>query len=417
MNKTTKTILIIIASFLVVFFVLYFFGILGGKNNNESPDGGGGIGNLFPFGDSGGRDVSDPENDFVGENESGAQSVPALRQITNSPTSAVLWIENLEKEVVDGPHGSLSYNKGDFIHYIDRATGNVFETYTHSLETKRLSNTTIPRLQEVLYESDEDIIFRYLDENDIVQTFWGHLEEQEGVVEKEVVGEFLPTNISQIVFGEMSGGVFYLKEKEGGSLGYFDDGSGTELVFDSPLSEWLPFWTDKNHVLLTTKPSSGVLGYSYELNTQNSGLRRVIGDKNALLTLPKEGGDVILFSEFSGSSASSFILKRNTNSVASAKFGTFPEKCAWSNVEDTVLYCAIPESFSIGTFPDNWYKGVISTSDSLWKIDFENDSVELVFSFDGYGHSFDITHPQISGDDQFFYFINKKDLSLWSAEL
>ena len=69
-------------------------------------------------------------------------------------------------------------------------------------------------------------------------------------------------------------------------------------------------------------------------------------------------------------------------------------------------------------FPDNWYKGLISFSDKLYKIDLEKSlAAQLVSPEQETGRELDVIDMNISQEGKVLYFINKNDNTLWMYEI
>ena len=139
---------------------------------------------------------------------------------------------------------------------------------------------------------------------------------------------------------------------------------------------------------------------------------------NGLTSLVDGTAKNILYSEsFDGSIRLNYYdLKSSLNKTLS--FKTLPEKCVWSKTEEFVVYCAIPKTIESGEYPDSWYQGLISFNDSVWRVNIKTNSSELVFDFGKEGsNKFDVIDPFLSGDDEYLFFTNKKDLTFWSLSL
>jgi hypothetical protein len=97
---------------------------------------------------------------------------------------------------------------------------------------------------------------------------------------------------------------------------------------------------------------------------------------------------------------------------------TLSDKCVWSKKFKTTVYCAVPQSIPRGTYPDDWYRGTVSFSDNLWKIDAASMETDLILnpSFEG-GGDMDMTRLDIDGNDEHLIFLDKNDLSLWELDL
>jgi len=97
---------------------------------------------------------------------------------------------------------------------------------------------------------------------------------------------------------------------------------------------------------------------------------------------------------------------------------TLPEKCVFSQSNSDVVYCAGPTQMPRVPMPESWYQGIVSLNDNLWKIDLSTQNYEeLLMDKEEVDQSFDMTKLEVSPDDEFILFINKKDLTLWSLEI
>ena len=89
-----------------------------------------------------------------------------------------------------------------------------------------------------------------------------------------------------------------------------------------------------------------------------------------------------------------------------------PEKCIGNKM---FLYCAAPRNTGdLSVFPDNWYKGATSYSDTLWEIDVAGGVATVLSNFElESGRQIDVSKIGISEDSTRLYFINKNDNTLW----
>ena len=87
-------------------------------------------------------------------------------------------------------------------------------------------------------------------------------------------------------------------------------------------------------------------------------------------------------------------------------------------MSDTI-YCAIPKSITRGTYPDLWYKGETSFSDEIWKINVESGiTTKLINPITVIGgEEIDAIKLALDADENYLFFVNKKDSYLWKLEL
>lgn len=335
--------------------------------------------------------------------------MPILRQISDKPVA-----------------GGIAFKTGDLatIRYVERGTGHIVETTDKSFEYVKISNTTIPKVPQALWSSNaQSVIMRYIkDSTDKISSFSANIIKATTTqdVSRNPKSAFLHSDITQLSINPTGDKIFYLINDEGGAGGVISsiDGSQKKQVFKSPITEWLTSWPNKETIVLTTKPSSAVAGYLFFLNQKTGGYNKILSGINGLTALVSSTTKNILYSESANSSLklNYYNLKNGENKTLS--FKTLPEKCAWSKTEEFIIYCAVPKTIGSGEYPDSWYQGLVQFNDNIWKINIKTNSSELIFDLQKEnGVEFDIVDPFLFGNDEYLFFINKKDLTFWSLSL
>jgi len=433
-QQSKKWLWIILAIVLILLFAVFLWYFLGKTKE------GGVISRIFPFGTPSEDTVPsgaipnstgiDPDEEDPG-GEVGGKDV-LFRQLTKRSVAGVYTFER------DG----LEYAR-----YISAENGNAFEVNIQNGEEKQLTNTTIPRIAIADWaDSGNAVVLRYLEKSElstsnIVKTYLGRLRlplpssslpaattaaqagEQIGSMEVE----FLPDDITALSVAPDGKNLFYLMKVPSGVSGSIINlgTKTTKEVFRNTFSEWLPQLLNNDNVILSSKPSGTIPGYSYRYVPETKALERLIRGKNGLTTLGNMSGSRILYGEntsqgtelglystlgFSGDEGTVFYEK-------AIPFATLPEKCAWLK-DDIRVLCGSFVNTPQGSIPDLWYQGVLSFSDTFWLAD--TDTGEIVFLADPEtetGEEFDVVSPTISTKEDYFVFINKKDGTLWSLHL
>lgn len=186
-------------------------------------------------------------------------------------------------------------------------------------------------------------------------------------------------------------------------------------IFTSPFTEWLSQWPTAKNILLTTKPASGIPGYTYGIDTSGGNLGETFGKINGLTTLASPDGKMILYGN---DSLSLNIYHTDTKVSDPVGVRTMPEKCVWGNAND-VVYCAAPKSIPLGTYPDSWYQGEVSFNDQIWKIDIKTGNTTMLVdpTTVGNGEEIDGTKLALDAGENYLFFVNKKDSYLWELAL
>ena len=334
----------------------------------------------------------------------------------------------LYKNPTSGSVFFINKNNQNTLRFVDRAVGNVYEYLPEGQtgEVQRVTNTTIPKIQETVWSNTgNNLILRYLDnDTDNINSFSAKIQINTDLPDSlgEITGLFLPQNIKQIVINPKGDKIFTLlnKSDKSGTYGSMSnlDGSNKKTVFDSQISYWNISWPKENTITFTTKPTYKDDGFLYFFNTQTYSIDRVLGNITGLSTITNKDASLVAYSS-SINNTFYFNIYDVLNKVSNnLQIPTLVDKCVWGNNNIKIIYCALPKNIPSDTYPDVWYQGLVSFNDDIWKIDTETGNIEVVYQI-GYDDGFDIDafDLKISPDDKYISFSNKKDLSLWLLEI
>jgi hypothetical protein len=227
-------------------------------------------------------------------------------------------------------------------------------------------------------------------------------------------GRFLPDNISEVTVSPTGNNFFYLAPLANdiaGTVTLFRDGRKSQ-VFTSSFTEWLPQWVGESTIFMTTKPSWRVAGNTYALNAQNGSMVKVFGGIQGLTTLVNNSGTLALYNGVVSNVVTTGIYDINQKTFTPLGIQTISDKCIWS-VDNVNIYCGVPQNISTNEIPDEWYKGIISFSDSIVKINTIGGEATLVSDIS----NIDAMNLKLSQNENELFFINKKDSTLWSLNL
>ena len=208
--------------------------------------------------------------------------------------------------------------------------------------------------------------------------------------------------------------MYNLGESVVGIIMNLADGKKTQ-IFNAEFTEWNSFWGSNKTVTLTTKPSGNVPGHMYALDTDKKTFTNILGNINGLTTQMSPDGKLVLV----GNSALSLYVYR-TDSKVYEQLGieTLPEKCVW-NKTSTDIYCAVPAFINNALYPDDWYRGEVSFSYHIWKINIATGNAEILADpllVPG-GEDIDGIKLALDASESYLFFVNKKDSYLWELEL
>ena len=414
MSKKTATIIIVILVLLLAggLLAFYFYSNQGQGNNiaGTTPRG-----NIFPT-TSGSGGTQNPTTTTSGTSgqptTSGTQAAPVLKELSIRPSAGAVAIATTSTPSV-------------LVHFIERGTGNVYGVSPQSDTETRLSDTTIPKIEEALWDkTGTKVIARYAgDDGDSIKTYSASLTSQSTSTNQTIgslQGSFLTDNISAIVANPDQNSLFYLLPNSAGSTGIISgfDGSKKNQVFDSLLKDFLVDWPTPTLVALTTKPSAGVPGLLFLLNTKTGGLIQAIAGVNGLTASVNPTGSLALYGESVAQGIALKIYSFKDGSTEETSVSTLPEKCVWSKIDPTILYCSVPSYLPAANYPDDWYKGTVSFSDDIWKIDSATGAGQILVTLKNYAkQDIDGTNLFLSPKEDYLFFTNKNDFHLWSLRL
>lgn len=359
----------------------------------------------FPEREIGEFDVISPQTNDVFSGEDA--KLPRLRQLADFPVAGATIIQNNEKETL--------------IRFIASENGHIFEIPADSATQKRISNTTILRIQDAKWLSGGDaFIARFLDEDsEQIKSFYAEIRQSEIESEGTVDGVFLSNDIKELALSDKDK-IFSLLQSGDGSVGIISEANGNKKVqiFNSPLSGWNIEWPSGDKIALTTKPSANILGYLYFLNTNTKKLEKILSGIRGLTTLVNKDMTYVLFTQNESRRLLLSMLDIENNEITDLPIWTLPEKCVWSELNKNIIYCGVPDTTPQGDIPDIWYQGLVSFSDSVWMIDIETKTADVISNpADAAGADIDIIKPILSIDENYLIFTNKKDYTLWGLEL
>ncbi len=349
-----------------------------------------------------------------------------LRQITNTAVAGSAIFSEKEVAKNDATTGTSTQNipTKNTVVYAERSTGHV---YTFDLDTnsrERISNTTIPGAHNVLWgENIRTLLYRYLDDEMVIKSFAGTISQSTTTTQKEggVTGIFLPDEISNVAISPKRDKIFALSNFGTiviGTAFNFPNSVEKKELYTSSFTEWVPKWPNKNIITLTTKASYAVGGFLYFLDVEKETTEKVIGGVLGLTTLTSPTGNYVVYSESTRSGLATKLYNRKFNTTVDFSVSTLPEKCVWSTRTPTTIFCGVPQVLPSVNYPDEWYQGGLSFSDSLWKIDIATGAVTILATPEQYTkQKIDIVSLQLSKEEEYIIFKNKKDSTLWSLKL
>jgi len=309
------------------------------------------------------------------------------------------------------------------VRYVDKSNGNIYQSEAGKVDERKFSEIIMPGIHEAFFgKKGSSVILRYLQPNtETIETFVREFPEEvvgaDVSAEGEVTGSFLPQNIVDVSVSGDGGSMFYISNIKSVAYGVVANASGASKtqVFTSPYTEWLTQWPNKNLITVTTKPAAGIPGYAYGINPNMKDFRKILGDVNGLTTLVSPDGKFVLYGD---DQLKLSLLNRETGDLKNLNLKTLPEKCVWG-FDSAVIFCGAPQFIPFGSYPDTWYKGEISFSDSIWQLSVANSEATqmIVDPIKEVKEGLDLVRPALSEDGKYLFFLNKKSPYLWELRL
>ncbi|MDR3547891.1 MAG: hypothetical protein P4M11_06455 [Candidatus Pacebacteria bacterium] len=353
------------------------------------------------------------------ETNSGAGTVvaPNLIQITSAAVSGGFIALDIAPatstvSLASTTTRSTPASPGDIeVRYIDRQSGNTYAFRSMARSLTRISDKTLPGIQEASWLPDGSMaLARFLSDSGTSESLDTYALPSDGSD-----GFFLAQNLTEAkVIGQNS--VFTLSSGVNGSIGAVSqmNGANSSTIFTSPLSSIIVYPAGGNFIAVS-KAASELGGYAFSINPTTGVFTPILGPLRGLTVLPSPSGKLVLYSYTDGSVFRMGVFNLSTDAVTSLPLATLAEKCAWSN-DSSSLYCGVPTSFA-GNIPDDWYQGVTSFNDRLWRIDLTSRIATLLIDPSQSKKSIDIVNPTIDQNSRLLVFRNKKDSSLWAYSL
>lgn len=392
-----KKLILIASTALVLIFVvlLYFFP----KNKAASePNSGGFFGGFF--GSSGDRPTSGDgaagtQENPPGETVGGTQGTQKLVRISGEPVV-----------------GATTIPRDGKVKYFKKSSGHLFQNAYDGSREERISNVTIPAILDVQWsDSKNAVALSYYDGGALKRYYFQYT----GTTTKS--SGFLPDSIDTLAMSDDEDKIIYSAPvgAEYAIVTALPDNSGRKTIFSTKVADFEVVWPDKNIVSLKTKTSAFAESHLFTLNPANGSFVKILGDMYGFDVLWSPDAKRFLYSQtrVEGGGLTLSVYNRTSGQSRALDFATLPEKCLWSERETEVLYCAIPQSMPERRLPDDWWLGRISFDDSIWKINTQTGAKQQLMSV----YAVDAVKIFISPDEQYLFFINKKDDSLWSLRL
>jgi hypothetical protein len=383
-----------------------------------------------------------PETGFVPLNRATTPSSGQnnVSQGTNAATStkivtvvAPLPVLRLLSATPVGGYGASTTASTTIVRWIDRGRGNIYEARGDSLDIATISNTLLPRVYESWWnKNDLSFVGQYLGENsDKVTTIIANILKRAALgtttrpiteTAYELRGKIISGNVITAAASPKRDRILVVASENNRASGYISnfDGSKQVQLFDLPFTQLTAEWPEDNTVAVTTKASAYYSGYLYFVNVKTGAISEILGNMPGLATKVSRDATKVLYSSAAGSNDKilTAIYDIKNQKTTSVIFRALADKCVWSSKFREEVYCAVSSQIPDGIYPDDWYLGKTSFIDNIWLLNSNTGEVHQVANLLNQGNALiDAYNLQLDSIDDFLFFMNKNDLSLWSLDL
>ncbi len=408
MNKKRIIIVLVIVVGLTLVAGGLFF--LSQKGDSERI-GNGGVFDFLPFGR--GSEAPLQEGDTRNPTNNVPQDPQDINSIATGRFLTKVWPEPISGATFVETETSTN------IRFVEKATGNVYQINLETGQVDRLTNTTLPKFENIVWNQGASAFIGQRENNLFIETLSVRLlPAADGATTSdfsllETSTSDLPPGIVALDRSPETDRIFYLVLSGNGVVGYIAnfDGSNRTQIWQSAITGWVVDWVSSNEILLTTKASVDSEGYSFVLST-NGNMRPLIGPKKGLTLSYNNNQGVFIYSETSPSGENRMYAQR-LNSLEPIQIApySFPEKCIWTSQEFSFLICAV-DSAGDSVSIDDWYKGLYQHKDQIWVHDTARSS-KVMSDLGSAGIDIDATNLTLSPEEDWLLFANQNDSGLW----
>ena len=347
---------------------------------------------------------------------------------SSSTSTSQLW--EVDGTPVAGM-GFVGNQTAEYLYYVERANGYVFEAHPSTESVVRLTNTLMPKIYEAQFADDGSVVERAIDAAGSVSTFLGMISTSTDAsstaasavsgsqstgtssAPMSLTGVYLQPGIQAIAIDPASRALFYIVGNAAGGINAVTEewnGMRKKQVFSSIVGSWRPYMLADGTMMLLESPADGLPGYAYSVNSAGT-LTAIASAIPGLTILPKTSSSILLYGSSSGSSLSLFGEATGTPTLL--PIATIADKCVWLPGSSEVAYCAVPNGTTPTDFLGNWYRGTTDTSDDWWEIDLSAGTSARIYSPSADNLSLDVEDPTIDPSGNYIAFRNAADQSLW----
>lgn len=331
---------------------------------------------------------------------------------SQNPVSASnLKIKPISKEKVSG--ASIGED-GQSVKYFSRTNGHVISSDFNGGNIKEISSVTLNGLIKAIWSPDKGKVIGVFTDNDTTKKYFYDYSDNQSAL--------LNANIGYVAWSPDSRQIAYEFTSAGTDQSTISisnpDGSNWKDIFKTRLDNLIVEWPIKEKISLRTPVSGVSQGLLYTIDSVTGDFAKILSDLYGLNVLWSPKADKILYSKTTsyGKEPSLMLSDETGNATKDLKLSGLVDKCVWS-LDDRTVFCGLPQDMSPdATWPDDYYKGLVTLKDDFYKINLETgEKTKILGSTDQF--SYDAQNLFLSPKEDYLFFTNRADGLLYSLKL
>lgn len=307
---------------------------------------------------------------------------------------------------------------GRTIRLFDRTLGRLVEVNANSGTAVTVSDQPILTIHDATFLANNKLILRGVDDSGVIKSTLYTITETSNTAAPLSLSTpvALADNVLEIATSpDGTKAILLIKDPLGANIDQLDTETQTlSRKGTLPLTEWIPSITTDGTIYLSAKASRYAKSGTYELRNKKLVMSIPAGVAQTANISPS--GVIAYVSGSYGGVFSADVRDPNILSTiegAAVPFVTLGEKCAWTR-DEKALYCAVPNTRGTG-FPDDWYLGVMHSSDTMHRFNFNTNADEFLFNPSAFGAVIDMMN--ITPSPNAVFLKNRADEHLWMYRL
>lgn len=224
---------------------------------------------------------------------------------------------------------------------------------------------------------------------------------------------FLPEGIRSLGFSPDSRSLAYLLQKDETTqlIITTENGKKPFVAYETSIPDFSLLWIAPQKILLQSAPSNHAAGIIYLFDTATKTLEKIFsGIRGGMTTASPDGATLLTsFIGSDGRAVLSLVNQKGENARLITP-ATMSEKCVFTKNAKTI-YCAVSQDAP--ELPDAWLRGDTALEDRFIRIPLHTLAAETISN----KTELDAINLFLSPDEQYLFFQNKNDLSLWRLKL